>query len=250
MTSLNTELDRQVSERAASLLNANQELEAFAYAVSHDLRTPLRALAGFSQALAEDCWDQLDEEGRDYVDRIQRAAKRLGLLIDSFLVLSRISRQTARRQPVDISQMAEEVLSELGELEPGREVEISVEAGLTAVADPALLLVVVQNLLANAWKFTARSPRARIEVGRLATEQGRAFFVRDNGVGFDPARAERLFQPFQRLHNAADFEGTGIGLASAHRAVRRHGGRVWAQARPGEGATFYFTLPDSAGPGE
>jgi len=245
LAGLKAELEREVAARTASLVLANQELESFAYAVSHDLRTPLRALAGFSQALEEDYSDVLDAEGRDYVDRIQRAARRLGLLIDSFLVLSRLSRQTARKQAVDLSQLTAEVLSDLREAAPERAVDCVIEPELTASADPALMLVLLQNLIGNAWKFTSRSPRARIELGRTDTEQGSAFFVRDDGIGFDMARAQRLFEPFQRLHRASDFEGTGIGLATVQRVVRLHGGRVWAEAAPGAGATFYFTIPEA-----
>ena len=236
-------LERRVQERTRQLEAANQELEAFSYSVSHDLRAPLRGVDGFSQALQADCQDQLDETGRHYLARIRQGALRMGQIIDDLLELSRIGRGGLNLERADLSSLAGQILGELALASPEREVVTAVQPGLWVRADARLLRVMLDNLLGNAWKFTARQPNARIEVGEQAEPGGeRAFFIRDNGAGFDPARAGQLFTAIHRLHSAQDFEGTGIGLAIVRRVVQRHGGRVWAQAEPGCGATFRFTL--------
>jgi signal transduction histidine kinase len=222
------------------------DLEAFNYSISHDLRAPLRPLEGFASILLDEHGARLDEKGRDYLQRIRAAARRMGDLIDALLDLSRIDRKAVRRAPVDVTALANTVVTVLRQSAPGREVEVQVSSGLVADGDDRLVQIVLENLLRNAWKFTRTQARARIEVGGRAPPDG-AFFVRDNGVGFDPAYAGRLFQPFQRLHHASEFEGTGIGLAIVNRIVGAHGGRLWAESKVGEGACFFFTL---AGPSE
>jgi len=227
---------------AAQLEAANAELDAFAYSVSHDLRAPLRSIDGFGQALLEDCADQLDAAGRDHLGRVRAAGQRMGVLIDELLRLSRVTRSELCREPVNLSALAHDVAADLRRSAPGRAVELTVASGAAAEGDPHLLRVVLENLLGNAWKYTAKHPRAVIEFG--VTDHGgeRAFFVRDNGAGFDMKYAGKLFGAFQRLHSSAEFEGSGVGLATVQRIVRRHGGRVWAEGAPGHGATFYFTL--------
>ncbi|HEU5261860.1 MAG TPA: PAS domain S-box protein [Gemmatimonadales bacterium] len=227
---------------AAQLEVANAELDAFAYSVSHDLRAPLRSIDGFSQALLEDCDDQLDAAGRDHLERVRAATQRMGVLIDDLLRLSRVTRSELRREPVDLSALAEEVAADLRRSAPARAVELTVASGVAAEGDPRLLRVLLENLLGNAWKYTAKQPRAAIEFG--VTDHGgeRAFFVRDNGAGFDMKYAGKLFGAFQRLHSSTEFEGSGVGLATVQRIVRRHGGRVWAEGAPARGATFFFTL--------
>jgi signal transduction histidine kinase len=235
---------RTLAERASrDLEDANRELEAFSYSVSHDLRAPLRSIEGFSQILLEDYADKLDEEGEDYLGRIRAASRRMALLIDDLLDLSRVSRRPLRRGLVDLSAQTREIAAELGASQPEREVEFVIADGLTANGDARLLRLALENLLGNAWKFTSKEGRARIEFGSTTLEGGeRVYFVRDNGVGFDEAYAGKLFGAFQRLHGAEEFEGTGIGLVTVQRIVRRHGGRVWAKGKVGEGATFFFTL--------
>jgi two-component system sensor histidine kinase/response regulator len=218
------------------------ELEAFTYSVSHDLRAPLRPLDGFSQALLEDYGDKLDAQGKHYLTRIRAAAQRMGLLIEDLLELSRMSRVEVKRQRVDLTALAASVVEELRAAEPTREVELAAQPGVQAEGDARLLGIALQNLLRNAWKFTQKKSRARIEFGKRQDGKTAVYFVRDDGVGFDPAFAHKLFRPFQRLHAASEFEGTGIGLAIVERIVRRHGGRIWAEAAPGRGATFCFTL--------
>jgi PAS domain S-box-containing protein len=238
-------LERQVRDRTAQLEAVNSELESFAYSVSHDLRAPLRALDGFSAALVQDFNDRLDETGRHYLDRIQRAARRMGGLIDDLLTLSRIARHDLARGSVDVTALGEEIAAELRAESPARDVAIVVAPGMTATGDAALLRVALVNLLGNAWKFTAGRPDARIEMGLDERHGTRTFFVRDNGVGFDMAHADKLFAPFQRLHSEREFPGTGVGLATVKRVVARHGGRIWAEAVEGGGATFHFTLEPS-----
>ena len=238
---LNAELTERVRLRTLALQVSNQELEAFCYSVSHDLRAPLRGINGFSQALQDDYADRLDETGTKYLDRIRAACQRMGQLIDDLLKLSRLSRSEMRWCQVDLSGMALEVADELRESAPERAVQFHIADGVTSVGDHALLRVAIENLMGNAFKFTAKGAGAVIEFG--ARQGGRGvYFVRDNGAGFDPAYADKLFQPFQRLHAVTEFPGTGIGLATVARVIGRHGGRVWAEAAPGEGATFYFTL--------
>jgi len=225
----------------------NNELEAFAYSVSHDLRAPLRAILGFCRALVEDNGPQLDVQGREHLERVVTNAKRMNELIGDMLELSRIGRVDLRRSEVDLSAIAREVAAELRRREPTRAVEILVENGLTLDADGKLIRIVLENLIGNAWKFTGKVAQARIEVARATTPHGTAMSVRDNGAGFDPKGADKLFQPFRRLHAERDYEGTGIGLATVHRIIDRHGGRVWADAAPGEGATFFFTVGRARG---
>ena len=236
------ELERRVEHRTRDLAAANKELEAFSYSVSHDLRAPLRAIDGFSKALLGSYGDQLDDRGRHYLERVRAGTLRMADLIDDLLGLARVSRKEMARQRVDVSEIASRVAQELARRPPARQVRVEVEAGLEAEADPQLLTIVLENLMGNAWKFTGKTQDARIDVGRRADGHEAAFFVRDNGAGFDMAYADKLFGAFQRLHGEADFEGTGIGLATVQRIVVRHGGRVWATGEVGKGATFYFTL--------
>jgi light-regulated signal transduction histidine kinase (bacteriophytochrome) len=236
------ELEERVAERTAELAAVNKELEAFAYSVSHDLRAPLRSIGGFSQALLEDYESELDAEGQDYLRRVVAASQHMGQLIDDLLQLSRLTRREMRREQVDLSALARSVATRLREAEPHRPVEFVIAERVFARGDERLLTVVLENLLGNAWKFTSRRPEARIEFGVTSHEGQAAYYVGDNGAGFDMAYADRLFRPFQRLHSEADFEGTGIGLTTVQRVVHRHGGRVWASAKPDQGSTFYFTL--------
>ncbi len=236
---LNVELTRQAAELSA----ANRELEAFGHSVSHDLRAPLRAVVGLSQALMEDHGSKLGEDGQDLLRRIQGGARRMSALIDDLLALSHVTRAEVRREPVDLSRIASAVVDELARSDPRRAVAAEVEAGLVAAGDPALLRIALENLLGNAWKFTSRRDRARIRFGRTRRDGEEAFFVSDDGAGFDMAHAGRLFGAFRRLHSEAEFPGTGVGLATVQRVVRRHGGRVWGEGEVDRGATFYFTLP-------
>lgn len=241
---LNDGLERRVRERTLQLEEANRDLEAFAYSVSHDLRSPLRTIDGFSQILLADCGGELGEAGRQPLARIREATGRMARLIDDLLKLSRESRSPILKTAVDLTALARSVFAELRSQDPARLVETRVEEGLSATADPGLLRSVIENLLGNAWKFTAKSPTARIEVLREVDSDGAtAFCVRDNGAGFDTAQADRLFAAFRRLHGN-EFEGTGIGLAIVQKIVHRHGGRVWATGAVGEGASFRFTLPE------
>ncbi len=235
-------LETRVAERTAALEEANAELDAFAYSVSHDLRAPLRAMDGFSRAILEDAADRLDDDGRDCLGRIRGAAREMAQLIEDLLALSRVSRAEMRREAVDLSALAQAVGNELRASQLDRAVDLSVEPGLAAHGDPSLLRSVLRNLLGNAWKFTGKAAAPRVEFGRIPRDGETAYFVRDNGAGFDMAYSAKLFAPFQRLHSAAEFPGTGVGLATVARIVRRHGGRAWAEGVPGRGATFYFTL--------
>lgn len=247
---LNATLEQRIAERTAQLEASNKELEAFSYSVSHDLRAPLRGIDGWSHALVEDYGDRLDDQGREYVTRVCAEAQRMGRLIDDLLELSRLNRTELRRESVDLSALAGEIFALLRRREPERKVETIVAPGMTAWGDPGLLRVALENLLGNAWKFTGKKPEATIECGAVpaagtaVTERGSTvYFVRDNGVGFDMAHATKLFSPFQRLHRPSEFPGTGIGLATVQRILRRHGGRAWAEGEPDRGATFYFSLP-------
>jgi light-regulated signal transduction histidine kinase (bacteriophytochrome) len=240
----------QLARSNAELTAKNKELEAFSYSVSHDLRAPLRGIDGFSQALLEDYSDRLDETGKQHLERVRAGAQRMATLIDDLLELSRITRTQIQRQPIDLSDMARAVANELSRQDPRRAVEFVIARGLQAEGDAALMRTVVENLLGNAWKFTSRRSQARIEFGRTQANGVSAFFVRDNGAGFDPALAGRLFGAFQRLHAEAEFPGSGVGLASVQRAIYRHGGRVWAESAVNQGATFFFTLLTDATGGE
>ena len=230
-------------QRTAELVVANKNLEAFTYSVAHDLRSPLRALSGYSEALIEDYGDRLDETARWYVERIQAGTERMGALIDDLLNLSQVSRAELVLGPFDLSTEVAAIAGELQAREPGRRVRFAIQDGVWVNADRTLIRTVLQNLVENAWKYTAKRGRATIEFGTIAAEDAKVCcYVRDNGAGFDPAFGGKLFQPFQRLHAVTEFPGTGIGLASVRRIIERHGGRVWAEGAVGRGATFYFTL--------
>ncbi len=239
---INQELEKRVLERTAQMEAANQELRAFAYSVSHDLRAPLRAMSGFSEILQSEHSTKLDDQGIHYLERIQMAADRMGEMIDNLLNLSRATRTELKKQRVDLSKLADEMLAELQKPEPQRKTKIEITPGLSAQGDAALLRTVMENLLGNAWKFSAKEKETHIEVGRTTIEGEEAFYVRDNGAGFDMTYADKLFGAFQRLHRAEEFSGTGIGLATVQRIINRHGGKVWAESEVGRGATFYFTL--------
>ncbi|QNM96975.1 ATP-binding protein [Chitinimonas koreensis] len=237
-------LEQRVLLRTAQLEAVNRELEAFSYSVSHDLRAPLRAINGFGNLLLEDCLSVLPEDGRHYLFRICAEAARMNDQLDDLLKLFRMSAQVSQRQVVDLGVLAAECLARLRAREPGRKVTVHIAEGLKVNADPGLAASLVENLVGNAWKYTGRRADARIELGVQPDAGGNeAFYVRDNGAGFDLARATKLFAPFQRFHSDRDFPGTGIGLALCQRIVHLHGGRIWAESKLGEGATFYFTLP-------
>lgn len=244
---LNAALEERVRQRTAELTEANKELESFAYSVSHDLRAPLRGIDGYAHLLFTEYAERVDDQGREYLARIRHAAQRMGTLIDDLLDLSRVSRHEMRREEVDLSRMAAEAIEDLKKSGSPRNAEIHVEAGCTAHGDPMLLRLVLENLLGNAWKYTGRNATTVIRFGNRRNVAGEAaFYVSDNGVGFDMAYVDKLFLPFHRLHKIEDFAGSGVGLASVARVVRRHRGRVWAESAPGRGATFYFTLSPQA----
>jgi signal transduction histidine kinase len=239
---LNAELEDRVRERTSQLEAANRELEAFSFSVSHDLRAPLRAIDGFSQALLEDFPTDVPEEAQRYLSRIRASTLRMGQLIEDLLNLSRVSRGALNRAQVDVSELARQIVGEIRQHDPDRLVDVSIWDGMSAQADHRLLRAALENLLGNAWKFTAKAEHPRIEVGVLRDGEHQVFFVRDNGAGFNMAYVDKLFGPFQRLHSTSEFSGTGIGLATVQRIVFRHGGRIWADAKVGKGAAFYFTL--------
>ena len=237
---------RELAETRAALVadleQKNRELETFSYTVSHDLRAPLRRIESFGKALEETQVERLDEEGRRYLARIRACSQEMAQLIDDVLYLSRVARAELRRQEVDLTGLAQAIVERLREGDPGRPVDVRIRPGLVAEGDGQLLRIALENLLSNAWKFTARQPQPRIELGVTHLPGEPAFFVRDNGAGFDMSYADRLFTPFQRLHLSSEFPGTGIGLATVQRIVYRHGGRIWAEGGVGQGATFHFTL--------
>jgi len=240
---LNEELEQRVRDRTAQFENATKEMEAFSYSVSHDLRAPLRVIEGFSHVFLEEYGAALDAEARHYVERIHATSLRMGELISDLLALSRVTRTAMYRSRVDLSAMARSIAAELHRGAPDRDVRFEIRSGVVGDGDRSLLRIVMQNLLDNAWKYTSKKPRARIEFGAVDGDDGPVYFVRDDGAGFDMHYVAKLFGAFQRLHSAAEFDGTGIGLATVHRIVQRHGGRVWAEGEENEGATFYFTLP-------
>ena len=239
---LNQDLERKVAKRTQELEDANRALESFAYSVSHDLRAPLRALEGFSSLLEEEAAPALDDAAKHYLERIRRNATKMSQLIDDLLRLSRIGRQSLERADIDLTAMARAVSDEIAPQYPGRRVSLRIQEGMAARADRALLEVVLGNLLGNAWKFTASAPEAAISVQSMDSGGETIYSVADNGVGFDMAYSQKLFTPFQRLHDERDYAGSGIGLSLAQRIVARHGGKIWAEAKPGKGATFFFTL--------
>ena len=234
-------------QHATAMEEANRELETFSHSVSHDLRAPLRGMDGFSQALLEDYGEKLDEQGRHYLQRVRAGAQHMGQLIDDLLQLSRVTRSVLQYENVDLTAVARSVVSELQSGSPERQVEWIIADGLVAKGDGRLLRLVLENVLGNAWKYTSKQPRPRIELGEAHLNGQRAYLVRDNGAGFDMAYVAKLFTPFQRLHSPNEFEGTGVGLATVQRIIRRHGGQVWAEGAVGDGATFYFTLCGKGG---
>ncbi len=239
---LNRELEQRVRERTARLDELNQELSAFSYTVSHDLRAPLRAIQGFSEAMAEDCAGQLPDAALDYLRRIQAASQSLRHRIDGVLALARLARTELLHQTVHLSDRVERILRRLLAAEPGRDVKADIQPGLSARADPRLADLLIENLLSNALKFSAGKPTTQLRFGLDRSRGQTAFFLSDDGVGFDQGRAARIFEPFARLHPADAYPGSGVGLATAARVVQLHGGRIWAQSSPGQGATFWFTL--------
>ncbi|HNW79593.1 MAG TPA: ATP-binding protein, partial [Candidatus Competibacteraceae bacterium] len=244
------ELEQHVAARTAQLQAANQELEAFSYSVSHDLRAPLRAIDGFSRIVLEDFAEQLPLKGQHYLGLVRSATQRMGQLIDDLLAFSRLGRKPLRRQWLQPDGLVRQVLEDLHAEQAGRRIELVIGALPPCQADPGLLQQVFANLLGNALKFTRGRDPARIEVGGGEQEGKPLYFVRDNGVGFDMRYADKLFGVFQRLHRAEDYEGTGVGLALAQRIINRHGGRIWGDSEPEHGATFYFTVGDVTETGE
>jgi len=237
-----SQLEVLVEERTTALTSINRELEAFSYSVSHDLRAPLLAFDGLSEALLEDYGDRLDSRAKDYLHRIRRASQRMTSVFDGLQQLFRMTSGEIKREQIDISAMAREVVEETRSANPDRDVEVAVAEGLTTSGDLRLVRILLTNLVNNAWKFTTGKPEPKVEIGREQVDGEPRLFVRDNGVGFDMIYAHRLFTAFQRLHSQSDFPGVGIGLATAQRIVNRHGGRIWAEGAVGEGATFYLVL--------
>lgn len=240
---LNATLEKRVADRTAQLVAANKELEAFSYSVSHDLRAPLRHLNGFSLALLEDYNDKLDQTGRGYLKQVREASVEMGGLIDDVLKLARLSRIEMSSETVDMSALAVEIMDEERRRDPSRSVAVDIQPNLLVQGDTGLVSIMLTNLLCNSWKFTSKAKEAKISFGSEMIDGEMAYFIRDNGSGFDMEYADKLFGVFQRLHTSVEFEGTGIGLATVHRIVTRHGGRVWAEGAVDKGATFYFTLP-------
>jgi len=242
------EVERLKAEQAKALLEVvNKELEAFSYSVSHDLRAPLRAISGFAEAVVEDCSDRLDDEGKRYLGLIQQNVQRMGQLVDDLLAFSRLGRQQMMATRIDMRALAGEVFDELVSQAAGRKIELIIGEVPRAQGDQAMLRQVLMNLLSNALKFTAPRKTASIRFDYAPDVEAGAYYIEDNGVGFEMQYVGKLFGVFQRLHSAADFEGTGVGLALVHRIITRHGGRVWAKGEPGKGAVFYFTLPNAEG---
>ena len=235
-------LEQLIEKRTIELSAANKELESFSYSVSHDLRTPLRAMDGFSKALLEDYANVLDEHGKGYLERICNASQNMGQLIDDLLKLSRVTRTEMRRDTVDLAELAHAIAENLIHDDPKRNITFDIAPKIETYGDAHLLKLLLENLLGNAWKFTGNNTNAKVEFNFASDERGTVYYVRDNGAGFDMAYADKLFGPFQRLHSVTEFEGTGIGLATAQRIVHRHGGEIWAESEVGKGATFYFRL--------
>ncbi len=239
---LNLELEQRVAERTAQLEATNKELEAFSYSVSHDLRAPLRAIDGFGSALIEECLSSLDAKAKEYLKRLRNAARSMEVLIEDLLELSRVTRKEMRLESVNLTGMANRIVEELTNAEPDRAVEFVAAPGMAVTGDSHLLEIMLKNLIGNAWKFTGKRESARIEMGTVKDGDKLVYYLSDNGAGFDPKYSDKLFIPFQRLHNTKEFPGTGIGLATIQRIIRRHGGTIWAKGEVGKGATFYFTM--------
>ncbi len=246
LQAVNAALEERVAQRTRELEESNQELQAFSYSVSHDLRAPLRTIDGFSLALEEDFAEILNDEGRDYIKRVRSGVQRMGTLIDALLQLSRVTRSEVQRETVNLSQMATLIFEELRANDPERSVTFTAEENVIAEADPRLVRVAFENLLGNALKFTSKTPGAEIHFGATSRGEQTVYSIRDNGAGFDMQYVGRLFTAFQRLHGDRDFKGSGIGLATVSRIVRRHNGEIWAEGETGKGATFYFTLTAQA----
>jgi signal transduction histidine kinase len=241
---LNVELEARVERRTRELAQANRELESFAYSVSHDLQAPLRTIGGFAEILATDFADQLDDEAREYLHRMRDAGRHMGELLDALLELSRVSRFVLKPVPVDLADLARAVFADIARASPERRTTLEIQGAIEVQGDPRMLEIALRNLLNNAFKFTRGRQPGQIRLAALMQGGERCYEIADDGVGFDPRFAHRLFEPFQRLHRADEFEGTGIGLATVQRIVQRHGGRIWADGMPGRGASFRFTLPD------
>jgi light-regulated signal transduction histidine kinase (bacteriophytochrome) len=242
--SLNDSLERKVLLRTSELQNSKNELEAFTYAVSHDLHAPVRHILAFSDIVLREHSTELSDDIIGHIQRINRAGENMREIITHLLDLSRLNQQEITRVSVNISTLCQAIISDLAEAEPDRRIETVVAAGLSANADPTLLRIVMQNLIGNSWKYTRKSPSPKIEVGMFEKDGVRCYFVKDNGCGFDMAYSDKLFAPFQRLHSTEDYEGSGIGLATVMRIIERHDGKLWAESSPGEGAVFYFTIMD------
>jgi signal transduction histidine kinase len=237
---LNRNLEKKIKERTSELENLNQELESFAYSISHDLRSPLRSMQGFSSAILEDFENKLDEKGKDYLKRIVNASEHMGQLIDALLKLSRVTRHNLKKEKINLSNIANKIASDLRSHDPKRKIKIIIEPNMNVNGDPNLIYLALENLFNNAWKFTSKNPNGIIEFNQKEENNHIVFCLKDNGVGFEMEFADKLFQPFKRHHK--DFEGTGIGLATVDRIIKRHGGRIWADGKVDEGATFYFSL--------
>jgi signal transduction histidine kinase len=233
----------KVEERTNELANANNELESFCSAVSHDLRTPLHSISSFSQIVVEDYEDKIDEEGKNYLNQINDSATKMEVLIDDMLQLSRVSQQDIEGEEVDISLIATEILQRLSYLEPDRKIELDIEEGITCFGDRGLLIIVMENLVNNAWKYSSKKTVAKIQLGQKQQNDGCTFFIKDNGAGFNMEHVDKLFKEFKRLHGESEFSGTGVGLATVGRVIKRHQGEIWAEAEVDKGATFYITLP-------
>jgi light-regulated signal transduction histidine kinase (bacteriophytochrome) len=247
---MQAQLEERVRIRTRDLEHAARELEAFSFSLSHDLRAPLRIVEGFAEILSEDYGGKLDTLGNDHLKRIRNAATRMNQMITALLKMAKTTNAPLAREPIDLSMIAEELLNELAHETPQRPVKVTIAPHIRVNADRVLMRNVMQNLLGNAWKFSAHAREARIEFGVAAEFGPETYFVRDNGAGFDMKYIDRLFAAFQRLHSQSEFAGTGIGLATVQRIINRHGGKIWARAEINKGATFYFTLADTVSSGE
>ena len=237
-------LEDLVAYRTDELHRANQELEAFSYSVSHDLRAPLRAIDGFSESLCEDYADQLDDTARDYLQRVRKNAQRMGQLIDDLLILSRVTRQEIKASRIDLSALSGEIIEQLRAEQPERTVQFEIEDNINILGDPGLVRIAMENLIGNAWKYTSKISHAKISLSTSLDNDKTAFKLQDNGAGFNMEYADKLFEVFQRLHGKDDYEGTGVGLATVKRVIERHQGSIWARSEKGKGASFFFTLPN------